>query len=238
MNTQSQAVEIRIKPLNVFILLTGAAFGQNSNSTTVGDFTVEPATLVSLGFEWRIADDANRNAHVDVSYRKRGEQKWHEGLPLMRLQREEIGTSLASNSTEGRVSVVAPERSQRNSAASESGAARYPLFRYTAPNMFAGSILNLEPDTEYECRFTLADPDGYRAYAAGATTSGGRPCLSRVSGGLERCETGTRIHGSDGCILHGALALRLPECVPSARTAWGCDSGPRGTLSWRPPTLR
>ena len=26
--------------------------------------------------------------------------------------------------------------------------------------MFAGSILNLEPDTEYECRFVLADPDG------------------------------------------------------------------------------
>ncbi len=26
--------------------------------------------------------------------------------------------------------------------------------------MFTGSILNLEPDTSYECRFTLADPDG------------------------------------------------------------------------------
>jgi hypothetical protein len=31
---------------------------------------------------------------------------------------------------------------------------------YTVPNGFAGSILNLQPDTEYECRFTLADPDG------------------------------------------------------------------------------
>ncbi len=26
--------------------------------------------------------------------------------------------------------------------------------------MFSGSILNLEPDTEYECRFVLSDPDG------------------------------------------------------------------------------
>jgi hypothetical protein len=26
--------------------------------------------------------------------------------------------------------------------------------------MFAGSILNLDPDTEYECRFLLSDPDG------------------------------------------------------------------------------
>jgi hypothetical protein len=31
---------------------------------------------------------------------------------------------------------------------------------YVIPNMFAGSILDLEPDTEYECKFSLADPDG------------------------------------------------------------------------------
>jgi len=37
---------------------------------------------------------------------------------------------------------------------------------YTVPHGFAGSILNLQPDTEYECRFTLTDPDG----ASGQTT--------------------------------------------------------------------
>ncbi|RPI89177.1 MAG: hypothetical protein EHM42_03465 [Planctomycetaceae bacterium] len=31
---------------------------------------------------------------------------------------------------------------------------------YTVPDGFAGSILNLQPGTEYECRFELADPDG------------------------------------------------------------------------------
>ena len=31
---------------------------------------------------------------------------------------------------------------------------------YTVPDGFAGSILNLEPGTEYECRFQLSDPDG------------------------------------------------------------------------------
>jgi hypothetical protein len=29
-----------------------------------------------------------------------------------------------------------------------------------APNLFAGSVLDLEPDTAYEVRFTIADPDG------------------------------------------------------------------------------
>ena len=31
---------------------------------------------------------------------------------------------------------------------------------YTVPNGFAGSILNLEPATSYECEFVLKDPDG------------------------------------------------------------------------------
>jgi hypothetical protein len=31
---------------------------------------------------------------------------------------------------------------------------------YTVPDGFAGSILNLQPGTEYECRFVLTDPDG------------------------------------------------------------------------------
>ena len=37
---------------------------------------------------------------------------------------------------------------------------------YTVPDAFAGSILNLQPDTEYECKFQLTDPDG----ASGETT--------------------------------------------------------------------
>jgi hypothetical protein len=31
---------------------------------------------------------------------------------------------------------------------------------YTVPHLFAGSILDLQENTEYECRFTLSDPDG------------------------------------------------------------------------------
>ena len=31
---------------------------------------------------------------------------------------------------------------------------------YTVPDGFAGSILNLQPGTEYECKFQLNDPDG------------------------------------------------------------------------------
>lgn len=37
------------------------------------------------------------------------------------------------------------------------------------PNMFAGSILDLEPGTEYEARFVMTDPDGVRGPASAAT---------------------------------------------------------------------
>jgi hypothetical protein len=41
------------------------------------------------------------------------------------------------------------------------------IFRapYTVPNKFAGSIIDLEPDTEYEVRLTMKDPDGVSGQA-------------------------------------------------------------------------
>src|SRR5579871_1652736 len=35
------------------------------------------------------------------------------------------------------------------------------VFDVVSPNMFAGSILDLEPDTVYEARFVMSDPDGF-----------------------------------------------------------------------------
>ncbi len=40
---------------------------------------------------------------------------------------------------------------------------------YTVPHLFAGSILDLAPDTEYECRFTMKDPDGVEGEAIKTT---------------------------------------------------------------------
>jgi hypothetical protein len=43
------------------------------------------------------------------------------------------------------------------------------VFNLVVPNMFAGSVLDLEPDTGYEARFVLTDPDGVTGPAANAT---------------------------------------------------------------------
>jgi hypothetical protein len=54
----------------VALITSGMANGVTAGATvatTAGDFWVEPPTLRSLGFEWRIAGDDNRNASVAVS---------------------------------------------------------------------------------------------------------------------------------------------------------------------------
>src|SRR5213082_3490619 len=63
---------------------------QNSNAVSPAEFVIDPPTLINLGFEWFIEGDANRNASVDVSYRKQGSAEWKPAMPLLRLQGEHI----------------------------------------------------------------------------------------------------------------------------------------------------
>jgi hypothetical protein len=67
-----------------------ASAGPSPNATVAGELVLEPATLINLGFEWFIQGDANRNAAVDVSFRKAGDTSWHAALPLLRLQGERV----------------------------------------------------------------------------------------------------------------------------------------------------
>jgi hypothetical protein len=114
----------------------------NPNRVKPGEFVVEPPTLISLGFEWYIEGDENLNATVEVWYRKKGENNWRRGLNLFRLNQEQMQPW----------ALTAPFGFTGTGI-------------YTAPNMFAGSIFDLEPDTEYECYFVMSDPDGVRGEA-------------------------------------------------------------------------
>jgi hypothetical protein len=145
------------------VLLAGSAvlcpaISRAESDVTAGEFRVERPTLQSLGFEWRIAGDENRNATVEVTYRKRGEQAWQRALPLFRLQNEPVlgGRPRGGTGT---------------------------FYAYTAENMFAGSLLNLAPDTEYECRFVLADPDGVSGTAERRVTVRTRAVPREAPGG-------------------------------------------------------
>jgi len=54
---------------------------------------------------------------------------------------------------------------------------------FTVPDRFAGSILDLEPETEYEVRLTMKDPDGVRGQAVQMATVMTRGEPKAASGG-------------------------------------------------------
>jgi len=55
--------------------------------------------------------------------------------------------------------------------------------QYIVPNMFAGSIFDLEPGTDYECRLVLADPDGVDGKAENIVAVHTRPEPKPAAGG-------------------------------------------------------
>lgn len=128
------------------------------DAVTTGQFITERPTLLSLGFEWKIAGDDNRNAVVTVTYRKAGTADWHNALPLFRMGGE----------------FIAGPKPQY-------GGMNY--YNYTVPSGFAGSVLNLQPDTEYEVHFVMHDPDGVKGVAEKTMTVRTRKVPAPAAGG-------------------------------------------------------
>ena len=59
--------------LIVLALIAVSSSVRATDAVGAGQFVIEPATLICLGFEWDITGDDNRNATVDVSYRAAGQ---------------------------------------------------------------------------------------------------------------------------------------------------------------------
>ena len=107
--------------------LVGFPVGPEMDEIAPKRFIVDPPTIENLGFRWYIEGDSNRNASVNVAFRKKSEAKWKKALPMLRVHHEVVNQ------------VYGP---------------------YRTGNLFAGSVLFLEPGTTYEVRFTMSDPDG------------------------------------------------------------------------------
>ncbi|PCJ57077.1 MAG: hypothetical protein COA79_17255 [Planctomycetota bacterium] len=117
--------------LATFLILMTTQFCLADNATkSGGNVFKETPTIHCLGVRWAILGDANKNATIHVNYRKKGKQEWLKGYPLFRTRPN------PHNSNRSRIHTV------------------------KGGWMFAGSILGLEEDTEYEVKLRLEDPDG------------------------------------------------------------------------------
>jgi len=110
--------------------LCAAAEGPQQEASRPGKVHLEPSTLHCVSVRWPIVGDRNRNAAVEVRYRQSGTAAWRRGYPLFR--------TLPNPHPENRSKV------------------------HTVPGgwMFAGSVVGLKPDTAYELKLALRDPDG------------------------------------------------------------------------------
>jgi len=107
------------------------------NAAIPGDVQPEPSTLHCLAVRWPVKGDDNANAAVAVQFRKVGAAAWTQGFPLFRTLRT-------------------PTREQRNQWSFNG----IPADRLPGGWIFAGSLVDLAPETDYEVKLSLQDPDG------------------------------------------------------------------------------
>jgi len=113
------------------VVFAGVALAGNA-AAPAGEPILERPTLRCLGAYWIIRGDDNKNAAVRVDYRKSGESDWRQGPPLFRVEKG------AHKTKEFGSLLKVPDDAW----------------------LFAGSVLMLEPNTAYELKLSLSDPDG------------------------------------------------------------------------------
>jgi hypothetical protein len=123
-----------------FVVLLGLALAcygvrAGDDASPLGDPVLERPTLRCLGAYWIIKGDDDADAKVTVEYRKGSTGAWKPGPPLFRVEKGRHVDREFGSTPE------VPEGAW----------------------LFAGSLLMLDPDTAYELRLTLSDPDGGQA---------------------------------------------------------------------------
>lgn len=119
------------------VLALGARLVAGDAAAPVGAPVLEPSTTSCLGVHWIVGGDADGDARVAVAWRAalvKGAKPdaWRDGAGLFRVGR---GHHVAA---EGGTTLPVPDDAR----------------------LFAGSVLWLEPGTDYELRLTLVDADG------------------------------------------------------------------------------
>jgi hypothetical protein len=98
----------------------------------VGDPVMERPTMLCLGMHWIIDGDDNANATISVEYKHPKEKGWQKGANLFRVEKGK------HHPKEQKSLLKMPD----------------------SATLYAGSIVLLQPDTEYDVRLKLEDPDG------------------------------------------------------------------------------
>ena len=79
-----------IRFVAVCMLLAAGPAARAGDAAVAGKLVEELGTLKCLGVRWLVGGDDNRNARVQVEYRKAGNAQWHRALDLFRVDGEAV----------------------------------------------------------------------------------------------------------------------------------------------------
>ena len=129
-----------VRHLALLILLAGisATLHAENAASPLGEPALETPTLRCLGAYWLIKGDDNRNGRVELHYRASGTAEWKRGPDLFRVERLTEPVYKDQGGKPRAPAIAVPEGAW----------------------LFAGSAFYLQPDTAYELKLNLIDPDG------------------------------------------------------------------------------
>ncbi len=143
------------------------------NASYPGEISTPYPTIQCLAIEWLIEGDDNLDGKVEVAYRALDEKNRTADAEGSITDDEGSITDDEGSLTDDEGSITDDEGSITDD---EGWITAMPLIRiprgttgkrtrptYTWENKHSGSIFNLKPDTEYEIRLSLSDPDGGKA---------------------------------------------------------------------------
>ena len=123
----------RIFSILLVLFLSGLqTFAQDR--TIHGKVVTPYPTIINLAVEWYIQGDDNQNGIVSVQFREKGKTEWQQGMPLRRVPAGEKMPLPRLPSVE--------------------------LVKLSWKNKHSGTVFDLNPDTGYEIKLKLEDPDG------------------------------------------------------------------------------
>ncbi|MDQ3815810.1 MAG: discoidin domain-containing protein, partial [Armatimonadota bacterium] len=134
---------------------------------SMGDPALDAPTMHSLGTYWIVGGDDNKDAKIEVAYRKI----------------ETVGSSGASRVNGAGAPTTSewkpgPALFRVEQGAHQNDKGESKLNVPDDAYLFAGSLVLLEPDTAYEIKLSLTDPDGGQAEKALQSRTRGEPVVA------------------------------------------------------------
>lgn len=123
---------IRIAAAFTVALGCGLSVLADNKATSAAGPVLDQPTLHSLGAYWIIKGDANANAAVRIDYRKQDTADWRQGPSMFRVEKG----AHKPKENDSLLKIADDE------------------------TLLVGSVLLLDPDTAYDLKLTLFDPDG------------------------------------------------------------------------------